>query len=848
MEGHEDEVLVCFSFSCDAWLYNLSRMPEESGYLRILSPKLTRTGGGQCALFWEKTTSRQLVMLGGTNGYVRCFRWKQSSYDCLWNIRVGSHPDVPVVFLYRIPNSSQLLAMNALGVVMIWEINRVEAVAFSCTGNEPALEYSYDFYPLIAPHLVTHNQGNYDGYIQRVISVSESSHSVPQDGRLFTLLFRSGLICTIDLVRKTVIDILPRYQHQAHHVPNVIGGRSNEAMTLHADSLSSLHNSSSSTEHNDVPNTINHPFQHSSITDIVTITSMSKQPITLLVQPGHDQSRNGSATMLRFLQWNHHHQHFSRRFQYQVPNSAKTGLLRSQLGTSVIESALLKCSYFSYTLPGQVVRAIPGECEILVSHDLQYYLGNTAATNSSISRSSDVLLQWLHLSDSRCGDSFRLSQLFTQACKIADYDSQEATIYSVRTNALVLNEPYQGPEVEDGYPRVQLRTKLLAQHHPSSVGSSSSSRYHISSNVTAYTNDVDFQSYLLLHECPIPSTSLNLQPSSVSSILTHPALPLIFLGQEDGRVLTLSSRRDHSFGEQSESTTSSSDLVAPGSDDVVLGAANSVAPSVLLVSTRIVPPHETQLPLSTQPVNNIWRADVMLSASYNRIQTRILDAMPDNRRTALVNTNADHDRTSALDEELQSMQSLFARPAAVRNGVPPTNVIESFSKNTFGQARSMFTTSAYKDKAIAATSNVAAATTPDESGSLRNTSVEVPIAPTASQSDKKATLTLLSDILGKKRKLEASATSSIAAMAPSSSRPNSSINQHRKTEVPNTTSSRLQLHHQPRKENIRPTSSLSTMSSLAPAPQLKKKILPSTTTMLVGTTPTARFSFLAKKT
>jgi hypothetical protein len=194
------------------------------------------------------------------------------------------------------------------------------------------------------------------------------------------------------------------------------------------------------------------------------------------------------------------------------------------------------------------------------------------------------------------------------------------------------------------------------------------------------------------------------------------------------------------------------------------------------------------------------------------------------------------------------MQSLFARPAAVRNGVPPTNVIESFSKNTFGQARSLFTTSAYKDKAIAATSNVAATTTPDESSSLRNTSVEVPIAPTASQSDKKATLTLLSDILGKKRKLEASATSSIAATAPSSSRPNFSINQHRKTEVPTTTSSRLQLHHQPRKENIRPTSSLSTMSSLAPAPQVKKKILPSTATMLVRSTPTARFSFLAKKT
>eukprot|EP01033_Poteriospumella_lacustris_P003366 gene3366-2489_t len=264
--GHEDELLLMFHFSCEAWLYNLSKLPEEAGYLRIFSPKTVRTGGGTAGLFWTSssstlsTGSSQLLMVGGSNGYVRCWRIRASpsaAPEALWSMRVTQTvSDVPVVFLYQWPDTSHLMAINALGMVAIWDIDRTEAVAFSSTGREPALIYAFDFFPLIVPYLVspstsTSQSVDYASHVQQVLPVPRTMDAARDDSqgaRQFTLLFQSGLLCTIDLDRQRVIDIVARYQATRGGGSNTttaaaaaavppIGGRSNESMTLHIDAL-----------------------------------------------------------------------------------------------------------------------------------------------------------------------------------------------------------------------------------------------------------------------------------------------------------------------------------------------------------------------------------------------------------------------------------------------------------------------------------------------------------------------------------------------------------------------------------------------------------------------------------
>eukprot|EP01033_Poteriospumella_lacustris_P013574 gene13574-9720_t len=454
--GHEDELLLMFHFSCEAWLYNLSKLPEEAGYLRIFSPKTVRTGGGTAGLFWTSssstlsTGSSQLLMVGGSNGYVRCWRIRASpsaAPEALWSMRVTQTvSDVPVVFLYQWPDTSHLMAINALGMVAIWDIDRTEAVAFSSTGREPALIYAFDFFPLIVPYLVspstsTSQSVDYASHVQQVLPVPRTMDAARDDSqgaRQFTLLFQSGLLCTIDLDRQRVIDIVARYQATRGGGSNTttaaaaaavppIGGRSNESMTLHIDALTGH-------EGNAAAGAGAAGAGKVSVTAMALLRSFpGSPPLVLLVQPHvdmHHSRATATATaataattaMLRFLQWIGHRRAGSRRYTHQAPSYAVTGLLRPQPGTALVQSALLKAPEFSYTLPGRVIRATPGQREVFVSVDLQHYLGSVVA-----------------------------------------YAGQEAVVHHVQAHSVVLDRAYDGPPVVDGYPRVQLRTKLQAQ-------------------------------------------------------------------------------------------------------------------------------------------------------------------------------------------------------------------------------------------------------------------------------------------------------------------------------------------------------------------------------------------------
>lgn len=140
--------------------------------------------------------------------------------------------------------------------------------------------------------------------------------------------------------------------------------------------------------------------------------------------------------------------HYSTNFYYQSRNCC----YYRNLYTGLIESSLLRFPIISYTLPGYIISAIPGEEEILVSIDLQGYLGNDYISNNCYSRSNDICIEYYDPIGIPVDSSFLENN--------PKLISQEYTVESVRSNYIRLATSYQGPEIIHGQPKVWIRTSL----------------------------------------------------------------------------------------------------------------------------------------------------------------------------------------------------------------------------------------------------------------------------------------------------------------------------------------------------------------------------------------------------
>lgn len=103
------------------------------------------------------------------------------------------------------------------------------------------------------------------------------------------------------------------------------------------------------------------------------------------------------------------------------------------------------------TLPGFIVAAETGICEIIVSRELHQFLVSHRMSSTTPSRSSELFFNWSFGSVDSQNCHPLLDQRGTQ-CR--------CTIDNISGFEIVLNEPYLGPTVSQGQPRVLLRTNL----------------------------------------------------------------------------------------------------------------------------------------------------------------------------------------------------------------------------------------------------------------------------------------------------------------------------------------------------------------------------------------------------
>jgi len=174
---------------------------------------------------------------------------------------------------------------------------------------------------------------------------------------------------------------------------------------------------------------------------------------------------------------------------------------------------LLRGDQASFTLPGSIVNALPGERAVTVSHDLRSYLCSDLISHSFPSRSSRVLFAW-H-SDLKVLPTSHVAGLQ----KLDGIDS----------HTLLLQEPYMGPRVRAGIPCVRMRTNLV----PSSSSKSPESRRDIKSDIFVRAGS-----------------------AGATVMDAHPCLPYILIGTraDEIHVLTATHDSDVAFFETSSAT------------------------------------------------------------------------------------------------------------------------------------------------------------------------------------------------------------------------------------------------------------------------------------------------------
>jgi len=182
--------------------------------------------------------------------------------------------------------------------------------------------------------------------------------------------------------------------------------------------------------------------------------------------------------------------------------------LTEEIPTKLPEgSKLRKCSQHNYTLPGHVVSVDKGGYEVVFSEDLSSYLTSSTLAICIPSHSSSVSFDWHLAQGPSSGHSKR------------DRNSSLNNICDIRNRGFTLSEPYQGPSVAAGVPRVYLRTNLAIEHVvPQNLNPRSSMQRRV------------FRSIDL--------------PDHVTALAQHPSLSLIVAGTVSGEIVILGQEGD----------------------------------------------------------------------------------------------------------------------------------------------------------------------------------------------------------------------------------------------------------------------------------------------------------------
>lgn len=435
------------------------------------------------------------VLAGTVNGYIRCWQLSGSSgAKFLWSIKAlnGLESAVVGIILLR---DGVILSSTEDGYFSSWDLNNSKAVAFSSTGNEPLELFSVN----LGSRLLISKDRACSG-IRKIMRLPDSSHEV-------LVGHHNGNLHKIDLNRRCIVakclDLNKRTNEAANS--SLMSQDPNAAVTLSADNMNQL-----------------------ALADAACERSVNSADFCLPRLTNREILTSFCATQttnMRYLRSSS--EFFNEYASSTVSSSLQSSLIRPNLFSGYTESCLVKSVHICYTLPGFVMKATPGEVEIVVSRDLQQYLGNDAVTAGVISRSSHIRLEWGY---DPCRTLFDGINRSVSASYPEDVSSLDYKVTSIRPYTITLEDPYRGPEVIDGHPRISIRTNLQARQFPHSDESK---------DQPASTSSLS-----TVHEMTMEQ--------SITALCAHSSLPIVFAGLFNNQVTVMSLGGGH---DESEATS-----------------------------------------------------------------------------------------------------------------------------------------------------------------------------------------------------------------------------------------------------------------------------------------------------
>jgi hypothetical protein len=569
------------------------------------------------------------LIAGSTNGFIRCWKINNYNLDapsnsfplqqnkCLWNIRndISKPIDLArrIVSLFLIQDNSQLLAITDDGLLTVWDLIHLQTASFGSVGNEPKLLYSLSLTEklLLSPITSLNNNTTVRAngeislsprLIRKVISHSKDPET--KETKEYLILLEDGNIFLYHFLKRKLSFYPHQYdpnypQNEEDMIIQASLPNSREKVIDYGRPMNAADENSDDDENDDgtirrttttsgaaaglppPPDTVTVSFE-----GLIQLVNQRNAPSGVfspdICSVNAHLSSSSSSSSHYFLSMFDTLQKrplfrsldLSTSFHNSFAHSSINNYCSRICSTApfyknsfgIIESALLRHTAVTYTLPGFIMFAETGDSEILLSQDLINYLGNSYLISNCLSKSNEIRIEY-YLEDSPSGsdsdnhqNSNSTKRLFSLGRKLF---SQDYTIEKMRSNYITLSQPYMGPPVVNGYPRIWIRTNLLMKGF-----AYDSKFYEDNFNKTASKLTLQNETLVnrqwplqreislkrsfqqrkkaLLQQFPVAGTNLtnyykqilqqeeamvkNTIASSVVVVQSHPVYPLLFLG------------------------------------------------------------------------------------------------------------------------------------------------------------------------------------------------------------------------------------------------------------------------------------------------------------------------------
>lgn len=167
------------------------------------------------------------------------------------------------------------------------------------------------------------------------------------------------------------------------------------------------------------------------------------------------------------------------------------------------------------SLPGHIIQAEWGSNELILSHSLEHYLASSITSVTCRTRSDRLYIDWSTVANNETSSVNPDPVPYIDSNGAGHVDGIETRIEQIFGHTVLLKEPYCGPTVKAGFPRIYLSTNLV----PCSTG------------VKDYSSTSHGSVDRLLHKLTFHN--------AVTSVEAHPSLPYIVLGFLDNTIQIL---------------------------------------------------------------------------------------------------------------------------------------------------------------------------------------------------------------------------------------------------------------------------------------------------------------------